>query len=59
MWKRVVLGVGAAVLVAGGGAVAWKRLHPPPPPPKPEERTFEQIPKDEYEKWMQDLGYTE
>lgn len=54
-WPLAVLGL---VLLAGGGGIAWWKLRPAPPA-APDERTFEDIPKDEYEQWMQDLGYTE
>ena len=59
--RKRLLGITAAVfLLAGGGAFAWVRLHPPPiPQPRADERALKDIPPDEYEQWMQDLGYTE
>lgn len=54
-WALAALGL---VVLGAGGGVAWWQLQPPPEPPA-DERTFEDIPKDEYEKWMQELGYTE
>ncbi len=47
----------ALLLVAGAGAGAWWLLRPPPAPPA--EKAYGDIPREEYERWMQDLGYTE
>jgi len=55
--RRLVLGVLAALLVAGAGVGAWWFSRPPPPVPV--ERAYGEIPREEYERWMQDLGYTE
>jgi hypothetical protein len=60
MRKRLVIVLGIAV-VAGTGTVAYVKLRPPPEPPPGEsaEKSYEDIQRPEYEKWMQDLGYTE
>ncbi|MFZ5478801.1 MAG: hypothetical protein ACOZNI_18660 [Myxococcota bacterium] len=59
--RKVLIGAGAALLLGGGGAFAWMqaRAPEPPPPPPAEERGYGDIPRDEYQEWMQDLGYTE
>ena len=58
--RRIVVGA-AVFLVLLGGAGAWYQfLRPDPKPPAPvEERSYEEIERADYEKWMQDLGYTE
>lgn len=53
---RIVL---AAVALIGVGAASWWTLRPEPPPPAPEQARYEDIPRSDYEQWMQDLGYTE
>lgn len=53
---KPLLGMGLVAALGGGGWYAWDRAHPPPPP---KEKRFEDIDPKEYEKWMQDLGYTE
>lgn len=60
MRKPLFLALGLA-LVAGSGAVAWwKLLREEEPPPAPAaEKSYEDIDREKYEKWMQDLGYTE
>ena len=59
MRKPLVLALGLAI-VAGSGVLAWRALRPAEPPPAPAvEKTYDQIERPEYEKWMQDLGYTE
>ncbi|MDP2307265.1 MAG: hypothetical protein Q8P18_14660 [Pseudomonadota bacterium] len=59
MRKALLLGLGL-VGVAGSSAFAYWRLLPAPePPPVPVEHNYEDIERGEYEKWMQDLGYTE
>jgi hypothetical protein len=59
MRKALLLGL-LLVGVAGSGAFAYVELKPaPPPPPAPAEQSYDQIKRDAYEKWMQDLGYTE
>lgn len=57
MRRRWAIVATLLVLLTGGGVAAWALR--PEPPPTPEERTFEDIPEDEYEAWMQELGYTE
>lgn len=49
------------VLTLGGaaGGFTWWKLRPAPEPTAEDQRKFEDIPKNEYEEWMQDLGYTE
>lgn len=60
MRRRVIAGVVGAVLLVGAGVFAWRATRPPAPPPTPSaERTYEDIDRGEYERWMQDLGYTE
>ena len=58
MRKVLILG-GSLVAVLGTGAVAYWKLRPEPPPPAAVEQKYEDIQRAEYEKWMQDLGYTE
>jgi hypothetical protein len=63
--RRSVVGavVVGFVAAAGGGAWAWKQAHPepppPPPPPQNAERTYEDISREDYARWMEELGYTE
>jgi hypothetical protein len=52
-WMLVTVG-----LVASGAAAVWWRSHPAEPPADAAQR-YEDIPRPEYEQWMQDLGYTE
>lgn len=60
MKKRLLVAIGATFALAGTGAVAWWKLRPVEPPPAPAaERGYNDIQRDEYERWMQDLGYTE
>lgn len=60
MRKRLVVGFGALLVLASTGAVAFWKLRPTEPPPAPTaERGYDDIKRDEYERWMQDLGYTE
>lgn len=60
MRRRALFAIPALVVLAGGGAAAWWASRPAPPPPPPaEERGYKDIERPEYEKWMQDLGYTE
>jgi len=47
----------AVLLIAGAGAGVWWVARPQPP--AAEERAYGDIPREEYERWMQDLGYTE
>lgn len=56
MKRRWALTLGAVLILASGGGYAWWRSRQVP---APDERTFEDIPTPEYEKWMQELGYTE
>lgn len=49
----------AAAVVIGGVATAWWRTRPPDPPPRAAEQRYEDIAREDYERWMQDLGYTE
>ena len=60
MRKPLVLAIGLA-FVAGSGALAYLKLRaePEPPPAPSSEKSYEDIERPEYEKWMQDLGYTE
>lgn len=54
-----LLGLGL-VGAAGTSAVAYWRFAPEPEPTAaPVEQRYEDIQRAEYEKWMQDLGYTE
>ena len=53
---RPYLLVGGTLTVLLGGFFAWKAHQAVL---ASESRNFDDIPKDEYEKWMQDLGYTE
>lgn len=60
MRKQVVVPLVSLVALAGGGALAWWKLRPPPAPPEAaDEKRYEDIARPDYEKWMQDLGYTE
>lgn len=52
-WLPVAL---VLLLAAGGGAWYW-RAHQPQT--EMSERALNDIPKDEYEAWMQSLGYTD
>lgn len=45
-------------LVAVSAVAAW-RLRPEPPTPPDETQKYEDIPREDYERWMQELGYTE
>jgi hypothetical protein len=60
MRKPLAIVVGFA-FVAGSGALAYMALRPEPEPPPAldAEKSYDQIERPEYEKWMQDLGYTE
>jgi hypothetical protein len=58
MRKPLALALGVA-LVVGTGTIAYLKLRPTPEPPPAREKSYEQIERPEYEKWMQDLGYTE
>ncbi len=59
MRKPLLLGLGLVTIV-GSGALAYWRLRPEPEPlAVPVEQKYEDIQRAEYEKWMQDLGYTE
>ncbi|MES2638766.1 MAG: hypothetical protein V4850_04770 [Myxococcota bacterium] len=59
MRKTLLLGL-ALVAVAGSSAFAyWSLLAEPEPVVVPVEQKYEDIQRGEYEKWMQDLGYTE
>lgn len=58
MRKVLILG-GSFVAALGSGALAYWQLRPEPPPPVAVEQKYEDIKRAEYEKWMQDLGYTE
>jgi len=49
----------AAVALLGVGAASWWSLRPDPVEPAPDQARYEEIPRSEYEQWMQDLGYTE
>lgn len=49
----------AAVVVIAGSAAAWWELRPVEPPPRAAEQRYEDIAREDYEQWMQDLGYTE
>lgn len=55
---RPYLLVGGTLTVLLGGFWVWK-THQAASALASESRNFDDIPKDEYEKWMQDLGYTE
>ena len=55
MKRRWILALATVLLLASGGGFAWWRTQVVPPP-APDERSFEEIPKPEYEQWMQDLG---
>ena len=55
-YAKPFLGLGLLLSLGGGSWYAWHRAHPPP---VPKEKRFEDIDPQEYEKWMQDLGYTE
>lgn len=48
-------------LVAAGaaGGAWWLSRPPPPPPPAEAEQKYEDIDREKYEEWMQELGYTE
>ncbi len=49
------------VLVLGslGGSAAWWSLRPDPPLPTGGDQAYQDIPRTEYEQWMQDLGYVD
>jgi hypothetical protein len=59
--RKVLIGLAAAAILGGGGAFAWMQTRPEEPPvtTTPEERGYKDIPREEYQQWMQDLGYTE
>lgn len=58
MFRRVRwLGV-VVVLVLSSAVVVW-RLQPEPVEPVDEAKRYEDIPREDYERWMQELGYTE
>lgn len=60
MRKPVLVAFGTLLALASTGAMAWWKLRPADPPPAPTaERGYDDIQRDEYERWMQDLGYTE
>jgi hypothetical protein len=50
---RPLLGIGLILAASGAGFYAWNASHPPA------ERRFEDIPLDEQEEWLQDLGYSD
>lgn len=59
MRKPLIL-IACLLLAAGSGTAAWWKLRPAPPPtPAADEQSYKDIERPEYEKWMQDLGYTE
>jgi hypothetical protein len=47
------------VIVAGVAGVFTWWDHASAPPPVSAEQRLDDIPEEEYEKWMQDLGYTQ
>jgi hypothetical protein len=51
--RRLVLLALTALSGTVAGAWAWRRAHPPA------DARYEEIPRAAYERWMQDLGYTE
>jgi hypothetical protein len=59
MRRRWIAGLVGAALVVGASLFAWRATRPEPPPPSSTERRYEDIDRAEYERWMQDLGYTE
>lgn len=50
---RPLIGIGLLLAMSGAGFYAWNTSQPPT------ERRFEDIPLDEHEKWLQDLGYSD
>jgi hypothetical protein len=54
MW----LAVAVAAVVGAGGAALWFAT-PAPPEGPPEEQSYADIERAEYERWMQSLGYTQ
>jgi hypothetical protein len=59
MRKPLALAV-VLTVVAGSGALTWWKLRPEPPPePSAAEKSYEDIDREKYEQWMQDLGYTD
>lgn len=57
--RRVIVGASISLVLLGGVGVWYKFARPEPPKPPVDERSYEEIERAEYEKWMQDLGYTE
>ncbi len=58
--RRILVGASIFTALVGGGVGAWyKFASSEPPAPPVDERSYEEIERAEYEKWMQDLGYTE
>lgn len=46
------------VVLVGGGFLAYRQFLSATQK-NPDDRTFEEIPEDEQEQWMQSLGYTD
>lgn len=57
---RMFLAAGVLLVAAGGGVGAWRwHVQEEAERKAAEEKRFEDIPKEDYERWMQELGYTE
>ncbi len=58
MRRYMWLAVAVAAVVGAGGAALWFAA-PAPPEVPPEEQSYADIERAEYERWMQSLGYTQ
>lgn len=60
MRPRLAFPLLGAILATGVGAGWWWSHRPEPPKPEAvADKKYEDVDRDEYEKWMQELGYTE
>ncbi len=58
--KRVALVLAVLTSLVGCGAALWWKLRPAEPEKTPEsEQQYKDIERGDYEKWMQEIGYTE
>lgn len=59
MKKRVLLVALVLVVGVAGGAASWWTLRPDPTPLTGGDQAYDDIPRSDYELWMQDLGYVD
>lgn len=59
MKKRAMVLVLVLVVGVAGGAASWWTLRPEPSPLPGGDKAYEEIPRSDYELWMQDLGYVD